>query len=600
MEDLGVGQRLDSFELKRPLGQGGFGEVWLAHDVGPHGVSKPVALKVLRVDDPKQTAALAQEAKLGCQLKHPNIVDLYRFGEVDGRPFLAMEFVEGSDLKGVMAELRTSGLRMPLSAAVDIGVGVARALEYAHTARGLDGQPLGLIHRDVKPANVMLSIAGEVKLADFGISKSSTSDATTTATGVYKGTPSYTAPEVWKEGKARRPNADLFALGAMLWEMVTGKRLFVGESAAAVAAQVLYGDPEGEQDSVRWFCPELAPVIAGLLERDPSARIATAGEARQRLEGVRTSLDAAGTVETVLELVGSLRLPVEERQPVGPQPDSVADDSWRRLILAARGKEDDAGPTAELPLDLLPTSKPLRGADAPAANASPLSAPADSSSAAGESSRLSFLPWALAAVAVLVALVAVLRPGEPNVAAVEPPAVEPSPLQAVEPPPDPSLAPVEQRPSPKATPSTRAPTPSKAATSSSEEPVGEALVTESTAAESAVAESPAAESAVDVPAVPEPTPEPTPAVATTGCVEFRSRTPGERVRVDGRTADFVARQKRPEVRSYPPGSIAVEVGSGSARAELQLEVRAGERVVVDCDLLVAGVCTSRVEPGGCP
>ena len=179
----------------------------------------------------------------------------------------------------------------------------------------------------------MLSRSGEVKLADFGISKASTSNQTSTAAGHIKGTPAYLAPEIWRGERATHPRTDLFSLGAMLWEMVTGKRLFVGDSMASLVNQVLYGNPEEEIDQVAWIFGPLASLVRRLLDRDPAQRVQEARVVLDELRTLRRGLDAPGDLELLVHLVEAATgddsvVPAVVEELSVPE---TTDDSWLRI-----------------------------------------------------------------------------------------------------------------------------------------------------------------------------------------------------------------------------------------------------------------------------
>ena len=341
---LSAGARLGPYRLVRPLGQGGFANVWAAIEEGPHGFSKRLALKVLRKsrdDSDKAWATLVNEARVGGQLRHPNLVDIYRIEEHDGTWVIAMELIEGRDLGHLLKQLRRAGLTLPPSVVTEVGLQVARALEYAHAARDDADNPLQLVHRDLKPANVLVSDSGAVKVADFGIAKAATNMESTTA-GQLKGTPYYMAPEVWAGERDFLPRIDLFALGVMLWEMTMGERLFSGETPGAMAAQALFGDASQEASRVSSSFPSLEPLLTKLLQRDPELRTQTATEVVQELRKVAGSVEAPGGLSLYLKLLDVGLAEPEDRDEAAsarlPMPETV-DGSWTQLYRLVRGDE---------------------------------------------------------------------------------------------------------------------------------------------------------------------------------------------------------------------------------------------------------------------
>ena len=320
--------RLGPYRLTRRLGKGAFAEVWLAVEEGQWGSRRKVALKIfLGLDEEDdRTASLINEVRIGGHLHHPHVVQFLNAGQIDDRWFMAMEFVDGPTLKQVVRALPKLGLRFPRAVVVDLGIQMAEALAHAHKLVDHEGKPMGLVHRDLKPANVLLSRKLGVKIADFGVAKSTTNVEATTA-GTFKGTPAYTAPEAWSVSARLDAKADLFSLGAVLWEMVTLKRLLRGPEIPAIAAQAMNGSAREEAEELRDYMPDLIPLVEGLLQRDPARRIPTAQDALNLLHRVREAYPNEGNLSLFLDL---LHLTPQERQE-GLTPE----ESWRRARRAA-------------------------------------------------------------------------------------------------------------------------------------------------------------------------------------------------------------------------------------------------------------------------
>ncbi|MDY7094714.1 MAG: protein kinase [Acidobacteriota bacterium] len=246
------------------LGVGGMGMVYRALD---ERLDIPVALKLLRPDragNEKLRARFRQELILARQVSHRNVVRIHDLGEVGEIYFLTMDFVEGQSLKEI---LESSG-RLDPAEAVDIGRQLARGLNAAHRE--------GVVHRDLKPGNILVSPAGRAYITDFGIA-SSASAAGLTVTGSIIGTPDYLSPEQARGEKADH-RADLYALGLILYEMLTGDLPFAGGSLTEVLAQRISGRPENLLDARRDIPPELAAVVQRCLENDPDRRYQSAEE----------------------------------------------------------------------------------------------------------------------------------------------------------------------------------------------------------------------------------------------------------------------------------------------------------------------------------
>jgi pimeloyl-ACP methyl ester carboxylesterase/hemoglobin-like flavoprotein len=255
----------DDFRLVRPLGRGGMGTVWLGHDVA---LDRPVALKFLRdrAGDPRTRARLLAEARALARIQHANVAAVFRIGEVDGRPYVASEFVDGVTL----AELAPGSL--PWRAALGVAAGLARGLAAAHRQ--------GVLHCDLKPANVVLSRSGEAKLIDFGIARARDGQGE----GLV-GTPLYMAPELW-QGAPHSEATDLYALGLVIHE------LLAGASAPALAGDELLVHLAARElphlgARVPGIPAGFADLVARMLERDPAARVRSAVEVVDALEVLR-------------------------------------------------------------------------------------------------------------------------------------------------------------------------------------------------------------------------------------------------------------------------------------------------------------------------
>src|SRR3990172_10773746 len=268
-------------------------EVWRAEARGPQGFVKEVALKLVRGGKGpggEFVRMFVQEARLASRLTHANIVQVFDFEEVDGESYIAMELVRGKPLREVVQRCRERGVRLGLARAVHVTAEVARALAYAHGLED-DGRPVGLVHRDVSPQNVLVSFEGEVKLADFGIARAM--DAVeVTAPGTIKGKAAYMAPQQAR-GEAADARADVFAVGVVLWELCAGRRLFARDSDANTLAALLGGEtpspPSAWNEEVP---PELDALVMRALERDPARRTESAEELAHGLAELRLRLAA--------------------------------------------------------------------------------------------------------------------------------------------------------------------------------------------------------------------------------------------------------------------------------------------------------------------
>lgn len=286
MPALSAGKRFGRFECLVPLGRGGMGTVWLARLFGAHGFKKLVALKTIHPElalDPTFRRMFLDEAMLVARLEHPNVVHVHELGEEDGLLYLSMEYVEGETLQTLGREaFRRDGV--PLDVVLRIIVDAARGLDAAHELRGDDGTPLGVVHRDVSPHNLMIARNGTTKLLDFGVAKVTSRMSETTTTGVRKGRVAFMAPEQLNGGAVDR-RADVFALGVVLYQLLTGKNPFRADTETATITNILLGEVE-PPSTLAAVPPGIDDIVARCLKKKPEDRFATAGELATSLEAL--------------------------------------------------------------------------------------------------------------------------------------------------------------------------------------------------------------------------------------------------------------------------------------------------------------------------
>jgi len=275
----------------RSLGEGGMGAVLLA--VRQEGAfERRYAVKrllpILREDKAARTAFL-DEARLAGHLYHPNVVRTFDVGEDDDGPYMILEYIDGFSLVEVVRRARARGESVPLEVGLELMRDVALGLRAAHEARDLRGRPLGMIHRDLSPANVLVGLDGIARLADFGIARGLGRSSQTTQ-AILKGKVGYMAPEVLRfEEPTQR--ADLFAVGVVLFELLTGKRLYSGDDAP----QRILNEPQPDLFELRPGAPpELVGLLFALLAKEPESRPESARKVAAALETVlaRASEDA--------------------------------------------------------------------------------------------------------------------------------------------------------------------------------------------------------------------------------------------------------------------------------------------------------------------
>ncbi|HSN89983.1 MAG TPA: serine/threonine-protein kinase, partial [Anaeromyxobacteraceae bacterium] len=308
------------YTLLEPLASGGMADVFRAEVAGAAGVTKEVALKLVRGEhggDGEFVRMFIQEARLASRLTHANVVQVFEFDQVEGRHYIAMELVRGRNLARVVDRCRELGIRLGLARAVHVGAEAAKGIAYAHRLTGPDGAPLGLVHRDVSPHNLLVSFEGEVKVADFGIARAM-NRAGLTAPGTLKGKVAYMAPEQAR-GDPVDARADVFSLGVVLWELCTGRRLFARDSDAATMTALLGPDPvsapSGWNESVP---PDLDEVLRGALEKDPARRTGSADDLARALSRILLRL-ASGPEDWDLRGLMQRLWPAEAR----PSPAAV-------------------------------------------------------------------------------------------------------------------------------------------------------------------------------------------------------------------------------------------------------------------------------------
>jgi serine/threonine protein kinase len=268
-----VGQRIGRYILTHSLAEGGMAEVFVGVMQGSEGFSRPVAIKrlpeLLSLDS-RYVQMFIDEAKLCARLSHPNIVAVLELCESDGEYAIIMELVDGADLGSVLRAMRKQKIALPQHMSAHICGEALRGLHYAHEARGEDGRPLEIVHRDISPSNILLSMSGAVKVTDFGIAKAVT-QSTRTATGALKGKLAYMSPEQ-ATGKPLDRRSDVFALGIVLHELLAGKPLYDATNQNKLLNQAQRAEIAPLPSSVD---PSLRSVVQKALARKPDERFET-------------------------------------------------------------------------------------------------------------------------------------------------------------------------------------------------------------------------------------------------------------------------------------------------------------------------------------
>ncbi|MGZ6340427.1 MAG: protein kinase domain-containing protein, partial [Candidatus Limnocylindrales bacterium] len=318
MAEIGrvIGSRYRLLEL---LGEGGMATIYRAHD---GQLERDVALKLLRPEygrDPDFVARFRQEAHSVASLSHPNIVSVFDFGTDPAGPFIVMEYVQGEDLASL---LRRNG-PLPPRRAARLTAEAARALEAAHER--------GIVHRDVKPSNVLLASDGRVKVVDFGIARA-LSDSQLTLPGTTLGSVHYFSPEQAR-GEQTTPASDIYALGILLYELLAGRRPWEGDSAASIALARLHGPAPMVSEVRAGVPPVLEAIDRKAMALEPEARFTSAGAMADALDGF---LADRGTVPGIAPVAGTAAAAAAAAGAAGvarPNPAArvpYADDAFAR------------------------------------------------------------------------------------------------------------------------------------------------------------------------------------------------------------------------------------------------------------------------------
>jgi serine/threonine protein kinase len=476
------GPPLGRYKLAARIAQGGMGEVYRGVDVGYGGIERPVAVKLIAPGlalDPGLKRQFVDEAKLSYLLCHQNVIGVRDVGEIDGRFYIAMEWVDGADLGTLLGRLRTqAGQPLPLRFACLVAVEAARGLDYAHRARDAAGQPLHLVHRDISPSNLLVSFEGEVKVSDFGIARSRLREVTSLPGGL-KGKIGYMAPEQAR-AEPLDARADVFSLGAVLFEMLTGQNPFVYDGPRENEA--LDRVRQGRFPSVRTLAPSLPQGLEAVVMR---AMAPKREDRYQSCDKMREDLESFARRESYTLSPSDFGQFVRDLMDApAPEPERAKSATPKRLsgtravaaprafndalggALASLGGADaddgDAGDAADVghaPTDAQPlvapprptvVAKPVQAHKAIVSSAEPPKPPTDLTDLIPRSS--SRLPLLIAGAALLLLAAAggvyfVTRPPPPvavmvppPVAATTPPPPVAAPSPAMVAPPSPSLS----------------------------------------------------------------------------------------------------------------------------------------------------------------
>ncbi|MGZ5444377.1 MAG: TonB family protein [Thermoanaerobaculia bacterium] len=382
------GVKFGQYVLTEKIATGGMAEVWKARMRGVEGFQKIVAIKKILPhlsDNQDFIEMFVDEAKLAAQLNHNNIIHIYDLGKIQTSYYIAMEYIDGYDLKTILRRGEERGNPMTVELALFIASKLASALDYAHRKKDFEEKEMGLVHRDVSPQNVLVSQEGDIKLCDFGIAKAA-SKASHTQAGALKGKLQYMSPEqAWGRSIDRR--SDIFALATVLFEMLTNRKLFTGDNELSILEQVREArvqPPSLYNDEVT---PDIDKIVIKALQKDPANRYQTAGEMARDLDAVLYSFKPTPTS-------ADLAIYMHRISSVEPEPFEAAETM------------------IDTPLPLMPPApSPVNVAPAPAAVPAIVpammaaSAPAPAAAVEYEEPKKGKSPIALVAVIVGVLLI---------------------------------------------------------------------------------------------------------------------------------------------------------------------------------------------------
>ncbi|MEZ4220837.1 MAG: serine/threonine-protein kinase [Polyangiaceae bacterium] len=314
ISSLSPGAKLDRYEMLCPIAQGGMAQVWVGRLQGRHGFEKLVAVKTILAQhaaDPRFQNMFLDEASIIASIRHPNVAQILDLGQEGDLLYLILEWVDGDSVAALRRVVHSSGEKLPLGIVLRICSDTLAGLHAAHEIKSPSGTRMGVVHRDVSPANVLVSTSGEVKVIDFGVAKAINRLSEETSAGVIKGKVAYMAPEqaLGKEIDAR---ADIWAAGVMLYQLLSGRTPYEGDNQLATLAQLVKGLPP---EPIRGVPPEIGEIVYTALSYSPEGRYATAEEMHRALETAIVQLCGPTTQSDVAAYVSDKLAPrIEKRK----------------------------------------------------------------------------------------------------------------------------------------------------------------------------------------------------------------------------------------------------------------------------------------------
>jgi serine/threonine protein kinase len=333
-EPASGGRVVGRYVLYDEVASGGMASVHIGRLVGAVGFTRPVAIKRLHPQfarDAEFTTMFLDEARLAARIRHPNVVSVLDVEKTDDELFLVMEFIHGETLSRLTRLSKHKTRVVPLPIALTLATDILYGLDAAHEAKDEQGNPLGIVHRDVSPHNVIIGTDGIARVLDFGIAKAS-SNSQTTRDGQVKGKFAYMSPEQLSRGKVDR-RADVFAAATVLWEMLTGERLFSADDPAGSVARVLTDEIEPPSKYAMDLPPGLDAVVLKGLERSVADRFASAAEMARAIEALGSPLARPAEVGAWVSLLAGEQL--RQRSKRLTQIESTGSHSGRAAVEAA-------------------------------------------------------------------------------------------------------------------------------------------------------------------------------------------------------------------------------------------------------------------------
>jgi serine/threonine protein kinase len=362
--DWAPGSMVGRYSLLAKIATGGMAEIWLADQAGLQGFTKLIVIKRILESyskNPEFVSMFLDEARIAAQLNHPNVVQIFDLGEHAGAYYIAMEYLPGENLSAVVRTGIKKGQPLPMTLAARIMSGAAAGLGHAHNKVGGDGKKLGVVHRDVSPQNLIITLDGNVKVVDFGVARAA-NRATQTTDGHIKGKIAYMSPEQ-ASGTLVEARSDVFGLGVILFEVTTGTRFYESREMPHMIAMLCGANPLPTARERNPEVPEaLSKIIDIALSRDPSKRYASGSELHEALEGWLHSQPETvgpGAVETYLkglfgEQWGKRAEFIESARMGGLTPSGLRKSLKRETDVSMPG---NTSPELPIPVVVAPSNK---------------------------------------------------------------------------------------------------------------------------------------------------------------------------------------------------------------------------------------------------